>query len=149
MRPENEAMLEILPESHVDHVDQAVLDHLVARYQNKANPDRKTIVETIELPVGMDVECGLFGPAMGDPPVSEAGVTYRPRNGRAWPSRLIAGTPRRTRKLTVVMGEYGDHELVLYTTYGGPSAPPEPSDPNKQPASEESLAFWCEHALCQ
>ena len=113
------------------------------------NPDRRILIETFELPEEAGtVACALYGPALGDPPVSEDQVQYRVRPGRSWPSRTVARPVRPTRTLTVVAGPHGGDDLVLFTCHGGPAAPPEVNDPNLEPADRAaSLAFWNDHAL--
>lgn len=96
------------------------------------------------------VLCGLYGPAMGDEAVSENRVQYQIRNGRRCASRvLIEGVARPTRTLTVIAGPAGDDSCVLYTAYGGPSAPREPGDTTIPNGAEweQSRDFWREHAL--
>lgn len=40
------------------------------------------------------------------------------------------------------------YDCVLYTTYGGPAAPKEPTDPTIRPSEvRESDEFWSQHAL--
>jgi hypothetical protein len=140
--------LQVIPASHVDHVDRPVLTYLDMLYANRDNPDQIVLIETIELPPSLTVDCGLHGPAMGDDPVAEKDVVYRPRSGRSWPSRVVDRPTRRTQMLTVVAGPYQGDELVLYTCYGGPAAPRELADPQLSAKDiSESLAFWKKHAL--
>src|SRR5262245_56911473 len=113
------------PDSHVDHVDPKIITLALDHYRDRDG----FFAETIELPAGMTLQCGLYGPVMGDPPVPETEVRYEVRNGRAWSSRLVSRPPRLTRTLTVIAGPYEQHNCVLYTLFGGPLAPKEPSDP--------------------
>ena len=142
-------MLVIHPESHVDHVPGSVIEVVKSRFAGITNPDRRILIETFELTEEAGtVACALFGPVVGDPPVTEDQVQYRARPGRSWPSRTVVLPVRPTRTLTVVAGPHGDDDLVLFTCYGGPVAPPEVNDPNLEPADRAaSLAFWNDHAL--
>jgi hypothetical protein len=144
-----DAMLVIHPESHVDHVQASVIEAVKRVLADAGNPDHRVIIETFELPEEAGtVDCALYGPAMGDPPVPEDQVQYGERPGRSWPSRLVARPVRQTRTLTVVAGPHQGHDLVLFTGYGGPAAPPEVDDPHLRPADRAaSVAFWKDHAL--
>jgi hypothetical protein len=124
-------------DSHTDHVTRDVLEDKNAFF-----------VETVELPSDLPVQCGLYGPIMGDDPVSENAVTYQNRSGRDWVSRLVDRPLRPTRQISVVAGPYNEHPCVLYTCFGGPVAMKEPQDPTLSPENlEKSQAFWREHAL--
>jgi hypothetical protein len=135
--------------SHRDHVPRAVIDHVLASVRVPHGAHVAYVV-TIELPrrVGSFVHCGLYGPAMGDPPVRESEVHYATRPGRGWVSRLVRRPLRRTRLLTVVAVEQ-EGQWVLATVYGGPEAPRELEDPNLtgNAAIEASAGFWADHAL--
>lgn len=134
-------------ESHVDHIPAPVLAYVLERFADRMEP---FFIETIELPEGMTVECGLYGPAMGDGVIPETEVEYAPRGDRKYPSRLVDRPMRRERTLTVVAGKYQGHPCVLYTAYGGPVAPKDPGDPTlretERPGSE---VFWKHHALAR
>jgi hypothetical protein len=142
-------MLVIQPESHVDHVPASVIEAVTLACADMVNPDKRLIIETLDLPEAAGtVACALYGPAMGDPPISEDEVQYRVRPGRSWPSRMVARPVRQTRILTLVAGPHDGHDLVLYTCYGGPAAPRELNDPDLEPAdSAASIEFWKDHAL--
>jgi len=96
------------------------------------------------------VPCGLYGPIMGDEPVPFEVIRFEARGDRKWLSRLISAPMRPTRMVTVIGGPDGDEPCVLYTAYGGASAPREPGDPFLAGNAEglaESEAFWSVHAL--
>lgn len=137
-------------QSHRDHVPRAVIDHVLASVRVPHGAHVAYVV-TIKLPqrVGSFVHCGLYGPAMGDPPVPESEVYYAARPGRAWPSRLVRRPLRRTHLLTVVAVEQVVGQWVLATVYGGPEAPREFEDPNLTGNAEieASAGFWSHHAL--
>jgi hypothetical protein len=142
-------MLVIHPESHVDHVPASVIEFVKNFFATSTNPAKINVTATLSLPDEVDaVDCSLYGPAMGDPPVSEDEVQYQVRPGRSWPSRMVARPIRQTRTLTLVAGPHDGHDLVLYTYYGGPAAPREVNDPDLEVAdSEASIEFWRHHAL--
>jgi len=131
-------------DSHTDHVDPKIITLALDHFRNKG----EFFAETIELPEGMTVSCGLHGPVVGDEPITEKEVRYEARNGWTWTSRLVLRQPRLTRTLTVIGGPHDNHNCVLYTIFGGPLAPKEPSDPTLEEKNREaSTAFWQEHAL--
>lgn len=135
------AALEIIPESHLDHgLSQKQIDYIKEQFSDC----NEFVLKTIEIPGS--VPCGLYGPLMGDPPISGDEAYDEVRGGRGWPSRLVDKPMRQTNKVTVIAGPHGDKPCVLYTAYGGPAAPQEPGDPNARDkgASEK---FWSEHAL--
>lgn len=137
--------IKILPESHTDHgLTQAQLDAALALLPPAPSGVQ---VATVELPDHLGtVACGLYGPVMGDPPVTDAISVVR--EGRTGPSRLVSRPPRPTRTVTVIVGPHGEHPRVLYTAFGGPPAPREPWDTSLSGgALTESVAFWSEHAL--
>ena len=141
----------------VDH--QTHLDHGLTMAQLafvlKELKDTSTFkIVTLDLPRELGtVECALYGPAMGDEPVTEDQVHYAKRGDRAECSRLVNLLPRQTSKLTAICvpdhENYAEGVIVLATTYGGPAAPREPFDvPAEQTeARAEAEKFWQEHAL--
>lgn len=138
--------MQIHKDSHVDHgLTQAQLAYVLERFGDHT----KFFVATIELPEALGtVPCGLYGPLVGDAPVTEAEVSYSNRMGRSWPTRFIDAGTRQTRQVTIVAGPHDGAPCVLYTVYGGPSAPQEPGDPGcRDKAASE--AFWAVHALAR
>ena len=162
-------MLIITHQSHLDH--NLNLDHL--RFILREFKDRDAFfLETVELPPELpSLPCSLRGPIMGQPAVLDIWTRREARPGREYPSRLLLppsydmtqpGAPERPlhdthralleplqgRLVTVIGGPAGDQACVLYTSFGGPPTPQEPSDPSlaaeKRGASE---AFWAVHAL--
>lgn len=137
----------ILPASHTDHNVTAAqrewaLDHLKDR--------TGFFIQTLELPIELGtVPCGLYGPLMGDEPVAESDVHYAVRGTRPAASRMPKLPERLCRKLTVIAGPHGDNPCVLYTMFGGPSAPREPFDAGLKSEAEkaECQLFWSQHAL--
>lgn len=140
--------MRIVPASHLDH--DLTPDHvawILARFGEREG----FFLETVDLPPELGpLPCGLHGPVMGDPPIAHAEAAHVARAHRAWPSRVVDRPYRPSRKLTVIGGPDDDGSTVLYTAYGGPSAPRELLDPGLagDPAAlAESWAFWAEHAL--
>lgn len=130
--------------SHLDHaLTPAQIAYVLARYEGRA----EFLRETIELPDDLGtVPCGLYGPLMGDAPIT-ADEAYRTVRGeRMYQSRCVARPTRPTRLLTVIAGPHDGHACVLYTAFGGPLAPQEPGDPTCRDVPA-STAFWSAHAL--
>lgn len=133
--------------SHLDH--NLTPEHVAWLLAQFADKDA-FFIATVELPENLaPLECGLYGPTVGDEPVAEADVTYAIRGARKCASRMTARPVRPTRLVTVIAGPHEDKPCVLYTAYGGPAAPREPGDLTI-PSWEEiqkARAFWAEHAL--
>jgi len=142
-------MMKILPASHLDH--GLTTEHRTWLRHHCAERTA-FFVETLTLPDHLPaLECGLYGPAMGDPDVAEADVSYALRPGRKCASRLVALPPRPTRQITIIAGPSGEEPCVLYTSYGGPAAPREPGDtalPDWE-AVTTARTFWAVHALAE
>lgn len=140
-------MLKITKDSHTDHVSEEILVYIKERFANR----NEFFIETFELPLELPpVQCGLYGPLVGDDPVREELVQYKIRESRCCASRvLIDGRTRPTKTLTVIAGPHEGESCVLYTAYGGPVAPREPGDPAILNGAEweRSRDFWREHAL--
>ena len=147
-------MLVIHPDSHVDHVPAELIEFVKrvfadTRHDPAGNPQRRVDVAHCEIPSGVKaLDCALYGPRAGDRPVPEEEVQYVVRPGRTWPSRMVDRPLRKARMLTMVAGPHDDHDLVLYTAYGGPPTPREVHDPNlKEEDRRASVDFWRDHAL--
>jgi hypothetical protein len=133
----------ITKDSHADHLPEEMLDAILKQYGDK----NEFFIDSFELPEGVEVECGLYGPTCGDPPVPETEVFYARRQGREGDSRLVNRPTRMTRTVTVIGGPH-EGECILYTAFGGPLAEREPWDPSLDDAARErAKAFWAEHAL--
>lgn len=174
-------------DSHLDHaLTEAQIAHLMKLFADR----NAFFIETIELPLELGtVPCGLYGPIMGDPPISmpinrlgdrEALSWYEHRGTREWPSHVVDLPARPTRKVTVIAGPHEEKcpycsgegrvrgpsaggqfgtcpkcnlgtrllSCVLYSAFGGPSAPQEPGDPHCKDL-EASTTFWQQHALAR
>lgn len=142
--------VKVIPQSHVDHG----LSPEQLRWLLDQCEDRDAFfIQTFTLPDHLGtVECGLVGPALGLSPVTEDEVAYVIRGNRKCASRVLREPTAKpqTRMVTVIAGPTQGHDgLVLYTAYGGPSAPREPGDTTipTWDGVVESRAFWAEHAL--
>lgn len=139
--------LTLNPASHLDHnLSQEHIAWLLALFADRDG----FFIETVVIPDELgSLECGLYGPVMGDEPVAEADVTYAVRGKRRCASRLVGRPMRPTRFVTVVAGPFEDKPCVLFTAYGGPSAPREPGDTTIDTwgGVKDSREFWSEHAL--
>jgi len=139
--------MKITSDSHMDHsLTQSHIDFIKAKYASVESFK----LETIELsPELSSLPCGLHGPLMGDDPIPEREITYKVRGSRDGESRMCKRGVRKVRTMTVIMGPY-EGECILYTAFGGPSAPREPFDPGlDDKGREESRKFWSEHALSE
>lgn len=141
--------LETHADSHLDHnLTPEHVTWLLARFADR----EAFFIETVTLPDTLgEVECGLYGPLCGDEPVAEDQVTYTIRGARKCASRVVEKPARKTRVLTVIAGSHDGKACVLFTAYGGPSAPREPGDPGlaSWEQIQEARSFWQEHALAK
>lgn len=138
--------MQITSDSHVDHtLTQSHLDLILARFGDR----QAFFLETVELPVELPpLPCGLHGPVMGDALVPDSEAALVVRGNRQGPSRVCDRSPRMVRTMTVIGGPDDQGLVILYTAYGGPSAPREPWDPSlDEEERAQAQAFWAEHAL--
>lgn len=139
----------ITKDSHLDHGLTAA--HIALILERFGDVETFTIA-TVDIPEALpSVECGLYGPLMGDSPIGEYEVIYQKRGNREGLSRMLnrplTGKARPTRKLSVIIGPH-EGQTILYTAFGGPVAPREPFDPSLSPEDKKAAeAFWAEHAL--
>ena len=95
--------------------------------------------------------CSLYGPSVGDEPVTEDQVTYEKRNNRPGPSRLIDAPVRMARNMVVCGMRVEDGTLMLFTAYGTQAEAPSPRewwDSGMKPHEAiEAATFWSQHAL--
>lgn len=142
--------MKIHKDSHLDHnLTDAQKEYLLARFADRS----AFFIESVELPRELGtVPCGLHGPLVGDPPVSDAECVRAPRGARSYPSRLCDRPARPSRIVTVIAGPHAGEPCVVFTMFGGPLAPQEPGELRAAPTPDEakiaaSEAFWREHAL--
>lgn len=143
-------MLTLHKNSHLDHgVSQALIAWILERYANRVAFFIETVVVPEELASGL--ETGIWGPIEGDGVIPNEEVTWTVRGERQWASRMCDRPKRPTRFLTVIAGPRGDEPCSLYTAFGGKSAPREPWDLGLATKEErqQSMDFWCQHALCK
>jgi hypothetical protein len=143
-------MLTLHADSHLDHnVPAEVVNYVLDRFKDKNG----FFIETFDLPTYLPaLECGLYGPTMGDGYIPEEAVEYTPRGNRPYASRLIDRPKRPTQQCTVIGGPYKGEPCVLYTVFGGPATPKEPGDfPDDMPvdARDDAILFWARHALAK
>lgn len=136
----------IHPDSHLDHGLTA--EH-IAYIADRFAARNSSFAETFVLPDTLPgAPCALYGPVMGDAPITDGDVNMRQRGERPGLSRVVSYPVRPSRRVTVIAGPHDGHPCVLYTAYGGPLAPREPSDIHADSfAAAESRAFWAQHAL--
>lgn len=136
-------MLKLVAESHVDHVPVEVIAFVLEKFKTRDG----FFIESFELPAELPaLENALYGPVAGDPPVTEATTEQRP--GRSYPSRVVRLPKRESRVCSVIAGPYRDEACVLYTVFGGPPTPKEPTDPSlKEEERAAAVEFWSVHAL--
>lgn len=137
-------MLSIHKDSHLDHgLSNEAIAFILDKFQDRDG----FFIESFELPEKFGkVQCALYGPTTGDGAVTEDEVEYLPRNGRAYPSRMVRRPMRPTSTVTVIAGPHDGESCVLHTAFGGPLAEKEPGDPTSADA-EKAEAFWSTHAL--
>lgn len=146
-------------DSHLDHgLTPDVVDYLLARFKTRD----AFFIETVEIPAELGtVPCGLYGPLMGDAPIGDDEVYFARRGDRDYDSRLVDRYPRPSTKVTVIAGPHDGEACVLYTAFGGPLAPKETIELERELAVSKvvrfgirdeiaaSRKFWGEHALAQ
>jgi hypothetical protein len=137
--------------SHKSHLDHNLTFGVLQLILQKFGDREGFSIETLDLPEGVTLPSGLYGPAAGDAPVPEDAVTRQSRNGRPTLSRMVDRPTRPVKTAVVIMGPDAKGQTVLYTVYGGVPAPREPDDASLANASEaerqESRDFWAVHAL--
>ncbi len=91
-------------ESHMDHgFTKEQWAYIFGKFVDRT----AFFIETIELPGGLGtVTDELYGPSVGDPPVSEADVVYAKRGDRKNTSRLVLKPKRETRFVRVIAGPH-------------------------------------------
>ena len=105
------------------------------------------ISDVFHLPSDLEsITSGLYGPTAGDPKINEEEVTYKVRDNRSGPSRLIHRPTREVRKLCII---YVNN--MILTAYGTQAAEPTPRewwDATMTPhEAVDSALFWSHHAL--
>ena len=139
----------------IHHVDHNITPEQLDYIQNHADFHLDdtvfgTFVKTvIEMPSSLGTLPGaLYGPSVGDDPVTKDQVHYQRRGDRDKKSRMIDAPCRPTNKV-VVMGIVGEIAFTMYGTRGSGPSPREPWDKSLKTEEEiqESVSFWKVHAL--
>jgi hypothetical protein len=135
-------------DSHLDHsLTEDQIQWILDSFKDRDG----FLLETVTLPQELgQVPCGLYGPLMGDDPISETEVIHERRGSRSYDSRLVNRPVRPTSQVTVIAGEHDGESCVLFTAFGGPATPREPGDPSlPEKGRTESVEFWSTHALAR
>ena len=148
---------------HIAHDDHGLTDAHVSLLQNSpeiaAIEDDTFVLVVLPLPDGVpSLPCALYGPSVGDAPVSDSDVTFEVRGDRGGASRLV-DRPHRPARNMVVCGMKGG---ACFTAYGTGASEPSPMElwdaENKHAKGlfgvsaadvERSRAFWAVHALAR
>jgi hypothetical protein len=134
-----------LNETHIAIVEHEALHAFVA--------GEGFFIKVIDLPEGVDdLTSALYGPSVGDAPITDAEVVYEKRGTRPGPSRLIDRPHRPCRKM-VVIGLCTPDEVKVITAYGTQADQPAPRewwDSGMKPHEAiEAATFWNTHALAR
>lgn len=140
-------MLKISKDSHVDHgLTEVQIEFLLDLFADKDG----FFVQEVTMPSELgSVPCALYGPIMGDEPVSQDEVYYKTRPSREGLTRFVDRPVRYVNVVTIIAGPHNEDTCVLYTAFGGPLAPKEPWNTASDEEEAKSLAFWNDHALCE
>ena len=107
------------------------------------------ICQVFEVPVSRGtVPSALYGPSVGDDPITEDEVTYMVRGKPGQESRMIDKPVRQAHNMCVI-GLVGKIAFTLYGTQANEPSPREPWDEGFASDEEKEFAtkFWSEHAL--
>ena len=110
---------------HDDHgLDQPHLEFIDSVFEGK----KGFFIDVFTMPEKCtDLLCALYGPSVGDEPITEDEINYKVRNGRAGTSRLVSRAHRPARNM-VVCGIAGGQSPVIYTAYGTRANTPSPRE---------------------
>lgn len=126
---------------HADHgIKDAQLKFIVGKLMAE---DDGFFIKEVKIPG--QVPCGLYGPIMGDSPISDNEIEMVSRGRWEFGFRMI-DKPMRPVDYVQAIGTKNGDELTIYTIYGGPLVSQNPNDPDNQ-NPEESKKFWSAHAL--
>jgi len=147
-----------LQPEHLDFIDEVLADW-----------DGSFLLKVFPLPdTCASLPSALYGPSVGDEPIKEDQVTYKKRNKRRGPSRLIDAPTRPARNIALIGMRVTSGELMLFTAYGTQAEHPSPRewwdipqiDLTKLPPAEArallfkwssdgvaACHFWSQHAL--
>lgn len=127
-------------------IESTVWEMKGAGFVDIEHPSSCLWIEVLTLPEEISsLPSTLYGPEVGDDPITEDMVTYTIRNGRLGPSRLVDLPIREARKVCVVM--MSGKILTAYGTQMNVSTPREWWDPGMRPLETlEAATFWAIHA---
>lgn len=135
---------------HADHnITPEQLDYIQNHPAFEPHSKGAFVKTVIEMPSSLGtLPCALYGPSVGDDPVTRDQVHYQRRGDRDKKSRMIDAPCRPTHKV-VVMGLVGEIAFTMYGTRGSGPSPREPWDKGLKTEEElqESKDFWAVHAL--
>ena len=131
---------------HADHgITPEQMEYIQASLRHSVEGDGFFIAQDrIPSELGT-VPCGLYGPIMGDEPVTDA-IMER-RGDRPYEDRMVDRPFRQVDYVQSIGIRDGDN-FTLFTVFGGPLAPQHPEDPSNRDVPA-SVAFWSEHALAR
>ena len=130
---------------HADHgITEAQMGHIQEAL--KTSVEDGFFISRQDIPPELGrVLCGLHGPAMGDPAVTDDVVEMLTRGDRPYADRMVYRPFRPVSYVQCIGIREGD-SFTLFTVYGGPLAPQHPEDPSNQDV-EAAKTFWAAHAL--
>ena len=135
---------------HADHnITPEQLDYIQNHAEFKPYSEGDFVITVIEMPSSLgSVPCALYGPSVGDAPVTDDQVHYQRRGDRAEKSRMIDAPCRPTNKV-VVIGLVKKFAITMYGTRAMGPSPREPWDKglNTEELRQEAKDFWAVHAL--
>ncbi len=132
----------------VFHADHGLVSEHFTAIEKAVEGIQGFFIKVISLDGLPPLESALYGPSVGDDPVSDAILVVR--NNRPGPSRMV----RRPMKLAtglVAIGMVNEEGILLFTAYGnthGIVAPREPWDKGlSEEEKKQAEEFWAVHAL--
>jgi hypothetical protein len=139
---------------HADHgLQQEHIDIVEHEARHARAAGESFFIKVLELPEGVaDLASALYGPSVGDAPITDDEVAYEKRGDRPGPSRLIDRPHRPCRKM-VIIGLASEEDIKIFTAYGTQAdtvAPREWWDSGMKPHEAiEAATFWSTHALAR
>lgn len=135
----------------VFHADHGVSEETMLWALGEIAPADGFFMRTLTLPADhAPLVSKLYGPAAGDPAVTDAVVRVRDASDAYRPETPFVTRPARPTHLVTIIGTVTEGKATIFTAYGGPAASRVPNDPSLVPGSpehEQAVKFWAEHAL--
>ena len=136
------------------HADHGINDHQMdyIKLRLESNKDLNSfLIQEVKLLVQDHgyAPCALYGPAMGDEPITDDMVRMEKRSEDRPADRLIKAHLRCVDYVQAIgIMDRDKDTCTLFTVYGGPLAPQNPEDPTlPEEGKAESVEFWSKHAL--